>query len=279
MQADSIFVKGYSHPVCQDYAKHGCTDDGVHYAIISDGCSSSENTDIGARVLTLEAERIIHILGVNAIAEPPRKLCNYIVENALEAIHKYKLSVHCLDATLGIVMMIKNIKAIAILYGDGGIFVKNKVIPSDVFNVEFKDNYPMYPVYIKNKNLLLPETNEKVLTICDLNSSEVRVTRNYSSEESINHPYFDIIRTQDKDDVVDDYNEMEFIGVFSDGVCSFQKNTQSVSSVEVVKNLTSYKQFKGSFAQRRVNAFLKECKKNETDHYDDLSIGVIYTGE
>ena len=112
-----------------------------------------------------------------------------------------------------------------------------------------------------------------------MNSSEVRVTRNYSSEESINHPYFDIIRTQDKDDVVDDYNEMEFIGVFSDGVCSFQKNTQSVSSVEVVKNLTSYKQFKGSFAQRRVNAFLKECKKNETDHYDDLSIGVIYTGE
>lgn len=270
MQADSIFIKGYSHAVCQDYAKHGCTEDDVHYAIISDGCSSSENTDIGARILTLEAERIIHILGANALVEPPKKLCNYIIENALEAIHKYKLSIHCLDATLGIVMMKKNFKSIAILYGDGGIFIKDKITESMFFNVEFKDNYPMYPIYIKNKNLLMPETNEKVITIYNLNSFAIMSNRDHTSDYYISHPYLDIIR-QD--------NEIEFIGVCSDGACSFQKNAQSIPSVEIVQNLTAYKQHKGSFVQRRVNSFLKDCKKNETDHYDDLSMGVIHTGE
>ena len=213
MQADSIFVKGYSHPICQDYAKHGCTNDGVHYAIISDCCSSSENTDIGARVLTLEAERIIHILGANAIAEHPRKLCNYIIENALEAIHKYKLNIHCLDATLGIVLMIKDIKAVAILYGDGGIFIKNKNEDDRFYNIEFKDNYPMYPIYVKNENLILPKTNEKVITVYDLTSSELVSTLHHTSEYSISHPYFDIIRSQDECDLVEDYNKIEFIGV------------------------------------------------------------------
>jgi len=48
MIADHHFCIGKTHKVCEDYATSGITEDGVTYAIASDGCSSSKDTDFGA---------------------------------------------------------------------------------------------------------------------------------------------------------------------------------------------------------------------------------------
>jgi len=50
MNADSYFEIGSTHLVCQDYALSGLYKD-MCYGIVSDGCSSAENSEIGAQIL------------------------------------------------------------------------------------------------------------------------------------------------------------------------------------------------------------------------------------
>ncbi|HYO91642.1 MAG TPA: hypothetical protein VEQ40_08400, partial [Pyrinomonadaceae bacterium] len=69
MNADSAFLIGATHAVCQDYAVagNGTPDERAAvsnlqanpYVILSDGCSSSPDTDIGARLLVKAAEQVL----------------------------------------------------------------------------------------------------------------------------------------------------------------------------------------------------------------------------
>src|SRR5215203_2249321 len=52
MNTDCFFNIGATHSVCQDYVVAS------PYLILSDGCSSSPDTDIGARLLVKAAERV-----------------------------------------------------------------------------------------------------------------------------------------------------------------------------------------------------------------------------
>jgi len=58
MNSDSQYLIGHSHHVCEDYALSGFYN-GLHYAIVADGCSASKDVDIGARVLAKSAEGVI----------------------------------------------------------------------------------------------------------------------------------------------------------------------------------------------------------------------------
>jgi len=58
MNDDSIFTIGKTHRICQDYAHTG-NKNGMFYAILSDGCSSSEHTDLGSRIMVKTAEKYI----------------------------------------------------------------------------------------------------------------------------------------------------------------------------------------------------------------------------
>ena len=73
----------------------------------------------------------------------------------------------------------------------------------------------------------------------------------------------------------------------SDGVHSFyetistetSKYNQSISYIDVLKELLSFKNFNKAFVQRRINKFRKDCIKKNWDNADDLSLAVIYTGD
>lgn len=55
---------------CQDYAVSGSINDTTAYAIVSDGCSSGGETDIGARIVALATKRALeensHLPGLTA---------------------------------------------------------------------------------------------------------------------------------------------------------------------------------------------------------------------
>ena len=57
-RTDHLFWAGDSHKVNQDYCLSG-SKSGLHYAIVSDGCSSSPDTDFGSRILAKAAENNI----------------------------------------------------------------------------------------------------------------------------------------------------------------------------------------------------------------------------
>ena len=54
---DWYFTIAKQHVVCEDYALTGW--EPVPYTIVCDGCSSSEHTDVGARVLAWSAKKAL----------------------------------------------------------------------------------------------------------------------------------------------------------------------------------------------------------------------------
>ncbi len=51
MNTDCFYSIGHSHKVCEDYALSGTIGDTLAYAVVCDGCSSSKQVDVGARLL------------------------------------------------------------------------------------------------------------------------------------------------------------------------------------------------------------------------------------
>ena len=61
--ADAHFSIGKTHRVCEDYARAGLLPDGRAFAIVSDGCSSSPDTDFGSRLMTIAAQERMMLSG------------------------------------------------------------------------------------------------------------------------------------------------------------------------------------------------------------------------
>ncbi|MCA9708502.1 MAG: hypothetical protein KDK70_21815, partial [Myxococcales bacterium] len=55
MYVDAWFAIGDTHVVCEDFACAGHTEAGAGFAVVCDGCSSSPQTDVGARLLAAAA--------------------------------------------------------------------------------------------------------------------------------------------------------------------------------------------------------------------------------
>ena len=107
MNADSTFTIGSSHQVCQDYAVAGLRNDRglasqrnrLAYAVVSDGCSSSIDSDFGSRLLSKAAERLI-LSEDHAAPDDARLLHEAASLRALRLARKVGLDPTSVDATL-----------------------------------------------------------------------------------------------------------------------------------------------------------------------------------
>ncbi|MFN2514557.1 MAG: protein phosphatase 2C domain-containing protein, partial [Pyrinomonadaceae bacterium] len=108
MNVDSAFIIGATHAVCQDYAvagnglpTHQARDENspaAPYLILSDGCSSSPDTDIGARLLVKAAEQIL--LVYRPLASELPEMHKESAQRALTWAGLAGLSPQVVDATL-----------------------------------------------------------------------------------------------------------------------------------------------------------------------------------
>src|ERR1043166_7427722 len=154
VNADSVFRIGSTHAVCQDYAVAGdCTAaisraDGAcaprgPYAILSDGCSSSPDTDTGARLLVKAAERLLReaggagALGLARVPAggagppPPRGGPPGPPPQAV-------------DATL-LTAPLCGDELIVGCSGDGVVCLQTREGALDVYSVSYPAGYPVYP--------------------------------------------------------------------------------------------------------------------------------------
>jgi hypothetical protein len=263
MNADHSFQIGNSHTICEDYAISGLVENGGAYAIVSDGCSSSTDTDFGSRVLALSTKKTLSTGGINMDCSTFGKTT---IDNLKGLKYLFPLHPTSLDATL-LALWVKDNEYTVNIYGDGVFFHKTSTTLR-IIHIDFDSNTPAYLSYH------LDEERKK-------NYDTVNGLKNIIDRKSYINPPQDI-----GEDIrhVSPFLDVSFkgivepgdiIGVCSDGVNSFQKADVGINWSDVIKQITDFKSLPGVFVQRRLGFLKRQWVKDQTTHYDDLSVAAI----
>ena len=257
MHADSAFVMGMGHRVCQDYARAGAYGFSPHltYGIVSDGCSSSPDTDVGARLLALTAERLFQ-----GYYEEGRFTINLprvarVAESARDIFFP-TLPCEALDATLLTVMADRPDRALVCCMGDGVIAAKNWDGALRIWDVEAPDGYPRYPNYLNHvaRRELVEAGVPWIVRFPG--GGEYHTSKVVPFEQPV--------------------EGAAVVAIFSDGVRSFtDAERRPIPAEEVVAELMAFKGYQGAFVQRRLYAFLKAAAKRGWRHEDDVAMAAI----
>lgn len=268
MNANCYSRIGKTHKICQDYAVTQVNED-IAFAIISDGCSASKDTDCGARLLARVCAHKLSEIDSFSLAGPIA-----LIEAAAAKAKDLLLDYTSVDATLCYIKANKETYSLK-MYGDGVVV---KVLDSgdmEVTHVEFPSNAPRYLGYgldedryqmyldvfgneIKYRSFLLRKTGEVDCEKLELTQLPAPIMVSYS-EDSI-CKYSDII-------------------ILSDGIVSFTKDGQMIKLEDVLKELLPFKNFNGEFVERRALRFMKDAEKLGWAHNDDFSMAAIHFGD
>ena len=285
MNTDCAFYIGSTHNICQDYALTG-----EYSVVVADGCSGSILSDIGSRILSVTAmNKIAQLKTLHDIDEQE------LILLARPSIKILNLPHECLDATL-LCAAKYNDAVEAICYGDGVIAIKMRNRDTLIINIEYTDNYPFYINYLyddtgRYKNW--EDNHNKIQVVFSLikENGEIEILNencDLNTRLRYNENEIGLIKVQDRRTIVETIDtDVVSIVVMSDGVHSFyhtiisgtSKHNEKVPYHDVLKELLSFKNYTGRFVQRRMNKFIKTCKKNNWDHSDDISIATIYLGD
>lgn len=268
MNADSFFAIGKSHTVCQDYARSGKYGHGRAFGVVSDGCSSSPDTDVGARALTLSA-----ITGLESYRSDfaPHLLGHlpFIAAN-----HTQGLPLSCLDATLLMVYEREDGLIQTLATGDGVILARERQSRA-VWTWEI--DYAGFPGYLSY--LLDPRRLDQYLVYGHgKRTTTKRCTQGPDMPEVVTRQIgFDpasFLWAQTFDPHV-----FDLVLVLTDGVLSFvqEATRQSVPLFKVVPQVMDIRVPTGVFLQRAEKFFLaKTCPKLGWQHLDDFGAAAIY---
>ena len=251
---DSFLHIGKSHNICEDYIIHG-----PNYVILSDGCSSSKNTDIGARILTLLARKYINTAIEYNFDIIWSVFGSHVINGAKSIICHLGIPSECLDATL-IVLVQHQGKIRVFMYGDGNIIVIDDNGMLEYDTISFGLNAPYYLSYwINDKKKEDYLNNSDTVKICT-DKYEIQKT---APDEEISYT-FDILPGRT-------------ILIASDGIESFlSPEKKSLAYQDVIDSLTAFKGIQGEFVKKRAKRQIKTWGKEGITHYDDISIGGIH---
>ena len=145
MSMDSFFTIGKSHKVCEDYAIFTPETFPIPLFGISDGCSSSVDTDIGSRIL-LKSLISTYPNDTKLYVEE----CSVFWEKATKAVSILGLPLGCLDATLnfGYVTTLNKVEGVEVVtIGDGFVVAQKHTGEFVIIDIEFSQNAPYYLSY------------------------------------------------------------------------------------------------------------------------------------
>jgi len=255
MNTDHDFQIGNQHTICQDYATSGILDNGIAYAIVSDGCSKSPYVDIGARILAMAARDTLNYRDKSFDYE---QFAQQTIFRVNEVNHVLPINPRALDATLLVAFVEKDLLKVY-LYGDGAMFHKSGD-NVNIIHVSFGHNAPDYLSYFLDDNRMEEYKNSSLPT------SKTIETNLCISDCPVFSPveFETVVKPGD------------IIGVCSDGINSFQNNEgESLFWENILFDFFKYKSTNGVFVNRRLAAFKRQCQKDGWTHYDDISCAAI----
>lgn len=277
LHAGAGFRIGSTHQICQDYAAAGADKEyGESFAAISDGCSSSPKSDVGARFL-VEA----------ALGAHRRSYIRNYISRALEAAEALHITPRCIEATLGVVSADAG-GCSALLYGDGFIFAVREDGSMLLDEVSFPADFPAYPAY-HHLGWTMDELRRTVAAMG--HDRWRRVSRSYVFESDGAISCSSISDNEDVESCLEPSMIRSYewsdgwraVGVISDGGASFirtlktgtSKVVEAVPFIEIAARLLAFPDFDPDFVMRRLKRFGEWCAKQGISHTDDLSMAVV----
>ena len=276
MNADSTVNIGSTHSLCQDYviARNGSLKNRGPYVILSDGCSSSPDTDIGARLL-------VKAMDQNPPTRAVSDMEDFHKESARVALGWADLigiGAESVDATLISAHVIED-RLIVACSGDGLIVLESHTGALDVYAISSPSGYPFYPSYVHQPDRLADLIDN------DRARKQVKHFCRRSANESLN--LIDVNISDSLTEVFDlNASGYKYVAVTSDGIHSFfhtqqstnGKRVEAICMTEILEVFWSFKNSQGAFVERRMKRFKKEAQAKGWQHADDLSIGAIHLG-
>jgi hypothetical protein len=285
---DSYIEIGKSHETCEDYALSSSIA-GVPFAIVSDGCSSSKNTDVGSRLLTYACQNALRKLLLKDMIDnfSTEDLSVFIKD---EVLFNLRLSLNALalpetvaDATLLLAFIHKD-RLYYFIYGDGHIMLKfrDTVLIAGgrggmgYESISYADNAPPYISYEL-------DVHRKQRFHQQFSAGEVTHRRRFDFDD-VNCTMGDWLTSGACACDSIDVNELDAVILTSDGIESYMYGANAGETLDDnISNVkrwydeySSYKNVSGEFVKRRMKRIKLNNEKQHIEHYDDVSCATIW---
>jgi len=271
---DSYYEIGNDHVVCDDYALHGQVN-GMYYAIVADGCSSSKNTDIGSRIVAHSA--VVALSKINdpsflspekdsLLVDAPFPVSSALGNLILGELHHMSKSIllpsSAFDSTLVLLLLYKN-RLWHFMWGDGSI-IWSYGDQLQLLQVKYHDEAPYYLSY-----QLDPIRDHAYCEQFKWQNKEICYTLGFDSRHFSEplQPYFEY-----KDlDYFNNYDSVSVV-VTTDGIDSYNHLPVEIAA----KQYVDYKNTAGYFVTRRMRRIRRNCLNDNIEHYDDIACAAMH---
>jgi len=261
---DHLLRIGKTHKICEDYIISG--NDPIPYIIIADGCSSSEYTDVGARILCHTAKQYLGYYKNSIQKINEDCMGNFIILTSKETVKSLNLPITCLDATL-IISYYYNKQIKTVIYGDGSIiYIDNYLKNIEIHTIEYSKNAPYYLSYNLDSDRKKIYHKNKINKMVHIYSKDLTMTM----PENYDEPYTSTCKISS--------GQNKTVLICSDGISTFFNKEEFLPIEELIDDFSSFKTLKGEFLQRRLlskRGAITKFKKDGYNHLDDLSIGAF----
>jgi hypothetical protein len=283
MNTDAYYEIGSSHRVCEDYTLAGQYED-MAYAIVSDGCSSSKDSDIGARLLSKIAKGVlIYLKGRGLIGTPsfPEIFRELVVRKCLEVKQSLGLTVDVFDATL-LVSTVYNNKATCLAWGDGYvIFVtgSNEIV---AYEINYSSGAPYYLSYemspAKKKAYAQMYGTGSLTLNTYIIGSDGTLKNSSGSTSPVALGYSHSLLKEAHAPA------LKFVTLSSDGLGTYKDDPKWVTDdpaqkdhevTDIISSVVGYKSLAGEFVIRRMQRMRSDMEKEHVVHLDDVSCATI----
>jgi hypothetical protein len=270
MNTDHAFIIGDTHRICQDYALSGTVENGA-YAIISDGCSDAEDSDVGARLIAMAARETLFLAPGMSYKEFGDATLSSVWKSKLPF---FMLNTAALNATL-LVAWVKENRVKAYIYGDGVLCHRRPDVEKK-FHIEFKnDEGKSYPPYLAYW-LQSQEKRDEYLKVAG--KKKITESSIYRGGSGCIGGGQSIKEVAPLEPFIYEAGVVpgDVISLSSDGINSFrQANGDSILWHQMADEMFGFKLKTGQFVNRRLLALQRQCEKDQTTHYDDISVASI----
>lgn len=270
---DNMFTIGWGHKVCQDYSciqLISLCNKLAPVILVSDGCSSSRDTDIGARLIARSA--LVNAGLVLQATGNDRAVWGRYGQAIAVTLHTVAATLalpeEATDATL--MYGIGNGKSFRIgFYGDGFAIIRNRAGETRVIEVRYESNAPRYLSYWLDKRRAARYAKEfpgQVVIRTFANTGAGFVFLN-ETRQDVCEP---IAMTYPE-------NELSLVMLATDGLGSFTKaGVEPVPLLDILPEVIGFKGMAGEFLQRRITRMKSTLEKAGIRHFDDIGLAACH---